>query len=63
MIFTDPDFQNTAYHAGIRIINSLPSNLRSLMNKKAQFKVALKWYLNTHSLYSVEEFLMFKNHS
>jgi len=27
------------------------------MNKKAQFKVALKRYLNTHSFYSVEEFL------
>jgi hypothetical protein len=31
------------------------------MNKKAQFKVALRRYLNTHSFYSVEEFLMFKN--
>jgi hypothetical protein len=30
------------------------------MNKEAQFKVALKRYLNTHSLYSVEKFLMFK---
>jgi hypothetical protein len=31
------------------------------MNKKAQFKVALKRYLNTHFSYSVEEFLTFKN--
>jgi hypothetical protein len=30
------------------------------MNKKAQFKVSLKSYLNTHSFYSVEEFLTFK---
>jgi hypothetical protein len=41
--------------------SSLPSNLSVLINKKAQFKVALKRYLNMHSLYSVEEFLTFKN--
>jgi hypothetical protein len=53
-------FQKSAYNAGIKIFNSLLSNLRSLMNKMAQFKVALKRYLNTHSFYSVEECLMFK---
>jgi hypothetical protein len=31
------------------------------MNEKAQFKVALKRYLNTHSVYSVDEFLLPKN--
>jgi IS1 family transposase len=51
-------FQKSVYYADIKIFNSLSSNLRSLMNKKAQFKVALKRYLNTHSCYSVEEFLM-----
>jgi hypothetical protein len=45
-----PCFQKSAYCAGIKIFNSLPSNLRSLMNKKTQFIVALKRYLNTHSL-------------
>jgi hypothetical protein len=33
------------------------------MNKKAQFKVALKWYINAHFFYTVEEFLMFKKQS
>jgi IS1 family transposase len=56
-------FQRSAYYAGIKIFNRLPSNLRSLMNKKAQFKVALKRYLNTHCLYSVEESLILKNYS
>jgi hypothetical protein len=37
-------FHRSAYYAGIKIFNSLPSNLRSLINKKAQFKVALKMY-------------------
>jgi hypothetical protein len=53
----------SAYYAGIKIFNSLPSNLRSLMNKQTQFKGALKMYLNTHLFYSVEKFLMFKNDS
>jgi HKD family nuclease len=52
-------FQNS----GIKLLNSLPSSLKSLVNKKAEFKVVLKRYLNTHSFYSVEEFLMFKNKS
>lgn len=33
------------------------------MNKKAQFKVALKQYLNTHIFYSADEFQMFNNNS
>jgi hypothetical protein len=33
------------------------------MNKQTQFTAALKTYLNTHSDYSVEEFLAFKNDS
>jgi hypothetical protein len=30
------------------------------MNEKAKFKVELKQYLNTHSFYSVDEFLLSK---
>jgi hypothetical protein len=53
-------FQKTVYYSGIKIFSSLPSGLKSLMNKIVQFKVALK-YLNTHSVYLIDEFLMFKN--
>jgi hypothetical protein len=56
-------FQKSAYYAGIKIFNSLLSSLTRLVNKKAQFKVALKRYLITHSFYSVHEFLMFTNKS
>jgi hypothetical protein len=47
-------FQKSAYYAGIKIFNSLPSSLKSLVNKKAQFKVAkvlnymlllLRWWI------------------
>jgi hypothetical protein len=33
------------------------------MNENAEFKVALKRYLNTHSFYSDDEFLLSKNDS
>jgi hypothetical protein len=51
------------YYSGIKIFNNLPSSLKSLTNEKAEFKVALKRYLNTHSFYSVDKFLLSKNDS
>jgi hypothetical protein len=33
------------------------------MKEKAKFKVALKQYLNAHSFYSVDEFLLYKTES
>jgi hypothetical protein len=53
-------FQKSTYYSGINIFNNLPSSLKSPMNEKATFKVALKIYLNTHSFYSVDEFLVSK---
>jgi len=40
--------QSSVHNHGIRIFNSLSSNPRSLMNKKAQVKGALKRYLNAY---------------
>jgi hypothetical protein len=54
-------FQKSAYYAGIKIFNSLPANVTTLINIQVQFKVALKRYLNTHSFYSVEEFMLLSN--
>jgi hypothetical protein len=51
-------FQKGVYYAGIRIFNALPSDLNGLMNEKTQFKIALKRYLNTHSFYFVDEYLL-----
>jgi hypothetical protein len=36
-------------------------SLTDLKNYKAQFKAALRKYLNTHSFYSVDEFVMYKD--
>jgi len=38
-------FQESNYYSCIRILNRLPFSLKSAMNKKAQFKVALRGYL------------------
>jgi hypothetical protein len=51
-------FQKSAFYPSIRIFNSLPRSLKNLKNEKAQFKVALRTYLNAHAFYSVDEFLI-----
>jgi hypothetical protein len=51
-------FQKSTYNSGIKISNNLPASLKSLMNEKAGFNIALKQYLNTHLFYSVDEFLL-----
>jgi hypothetical protein len=50
--------QKSAFYSSIRIFNSLPYSVTKLKNEKAQFKVALRRYLNAHCFYSVDEFLM-----
>ena len=51
------------YYASIKIFYNLPCRLISLINDKAQFKAALKWYVNMHYFYSVDEFIIFKSGS
>jgi hypothetical protein len=51
-------FQKSTFYSSIRIFNSLPCNIKNLKNEKAQFKAALRRYLNVHSFYSVDEFFM-----
>jgi hypothetical protein len=41
--------------------SSLSCRPISLMNDKAQFKAALKFYVSMHSLYSVNKIIIFKN--
>jgi hypothetical protein len=50
-------FQKSAFCTGIRIFSNLPRSLTNIKNEKAQFKIALRRYLNAHSFYSVDEFL------
>jgi hypothetical protein len=45
-----PYFQKSTFYAGIDIFNSLPHSLTILKNEMAKFKVALRKYLNRHSV-------------
>ena len=56
-------FQKSVVFGGIKIFYSFLLSLSSLRNEEAQFKVALRRYLNTHSFYTTVEFFMFKNNS
>jgi hypothetical protein len=55
-------FQKGAHYVGIKIFNSLLPSLKTILDKET-FKVALKRCLNTHTFYSVDEFLQFKGDS
>jgi hypothetical protein len=44
-------YQNGAYYSGIRVFNSLPSQIKDLSHNRDQFKCALKIFLYFHSLY------------
>ena len=55
---TQSCFQKSTFCACIKIFNSLPPSLTILKNEKAKFKEVFRKYLNTHSLYSVDEFFM-----
>ena len=54
-------FQKSVCCAGIDTFNTLPLGLTSLRNEKTQFKVALRRYLNTRSLYCVDEWFLCKD--
>jgi hypothetical protein len=49
--------QRKVSYSGVRIFNSLPSNIQSHRNDREKFKNKLHIYLITHSFYAVTEFL------
>jgi len=46
-----------AFYSSIKILNSLPTYILKLKQKKPKFKVALREYLIAHTFYSLDEFL------
>ena len=50
-------FRKGAYLSGIKLFNHLWPKIKSLWNEIKLFKTALKRFLNTHSFYSVDEYL------
>jgi hypothetical protein len=48
--------QKGVTYSAIGIYNSLSSDVSRLKNDKSKFKLALRRYLITHTVYSIEEF-------
>jgi hypothetical protein len=50
-------YQRGVYYSGVKLFNIVPSNILALKNDKNQFRVALQGYLQSHSFYSINEFI------
>jgi len=48
--------QKGTYYTGIRVFNSLPSQIMELCRNRNQFKRALKNFLYFHSFYTLDEY-------
>jgi hypothetical protein len=62
-VATISQFEENMCHASVKISHILPFRLRSLGNEGVQFNSALIRYINTHPVYSFDEFMMFKSSS
>ena len=49
-------YQKGTYYTGIRIFNSLPSQIKELCHNRTQFKRALKNFLYFHTFYTLDEY-------
>ena len=49
-------YQNGTYYSGIKMFNSLPSQIKDLSHNRNQFKCALKNFLYFHSFYTLNEY-------
>jgi hypothetical protein len=50
--------QKGLHYEGIKIFNKLPIKIKNTPSNLKKFKAALKHFLNTHSFYTVDEYLM-----
>jgi hypothetical protein len=49
-------YQRGVFYSGIKVFNALPSTIQDISGNPKKFKVAVKHYLLTHSLYNLDEF-------
>jgi hypothetical protein len=47
-------YQKGVYYAGIKIFNNLPMEIKSISENLKRFKTVLRYFLNTHSFYTVD---------
>ena len=49
-------YQKGAYYYGIKMFNSLPSQIKDFSANKNQFRCALESFLYSHSFYTLDEY-------
>jgi hypothetical protein len=54
-------FQKGPQYLGIKVYNSLPSDIKQLSRNKKQFKNALLQFLPLHLFYDIEEFFNYRD--
>jgi hypothetical protein len=50
-------YQRRVYYSGVKLFNTLPTNISVLKNDKNQFSIVLRSYLLRNSFYSIDEFI------
>jgi hypothetical protein len=50
-------YQRGVYYSGVKLFNTLPTNILALKNDKNQFRMVLHSYLLRNSFYSIAEFI------
>jgi hypothetical protein len=50
-------YHKGVYYAGIKLFNKLPIEIKNTSNNFKKFTVGLRHFLNTHTFYTVDEYL------
>jgi hypothetical protein len=53
-------YQKGTYYSGIKVFNSLPTQMKDLSHNRNKFKTALKTFLYFHSFYTLDEYFRTK---
>jgi hypothetical protein len=49
-------YQQGVHYSGVKIFNNLPLEIKNIIGNPKKFKQDLRKFLNTHSIYTLEEF-------
>jgi len=55
-------YQKGAYYYGIKVFNSLPSQIKDLSANRTQFRGALESFLYSHSFYTLDEYFNYNKY-
>ena len=64
--FYQPITNLTIYQMGvnymcIKVFHNLPPYIKDISNSVRKFEICVKWFLNVHSFYSIEEYIQYKS--